>query len=347
MLFDTIAELAVDIESVHTETTAVTVSEDFPRKTTTVLLEGPNAIGKGEDVIYDAALHEYPECLAKQLKGMDRFDVLSDRLEECQLFDEGRSPTPTQRNYRRWAIESAALDLALKQAETTLAQAVERNYHPVRFVVSPSLGEHTLDELRQLIGRIPGIEFKLDVKAEWDRDLIADLATLDRVRVVDFKSHYSEFGRDPDYELYRMVAEGFTDALLEDPKITDETRSAFDGQEHRVSWDKPITGIDSIEHLPFHPSQLNMKPSRFGSVESLLDTIEYCQNHGIHLYGGGQFELDVGRQHIQAVASLFYPDAPNDVAPRLYNGADIPENPPHSPLEVDPGLSGLQWRYRH
>ena len=62
-----------------------------------------------------------------------------------------------------------------------------------------------------------------------------------------------------------------------------------------------------------------MKPSRFGSVERLLDAIDHCEERGISMYGGGQFELDVGRAQIQALASLFYADAPNDVAPSAYN----------------------------
>ena len=33
------------------------------------------------------------------------------------------------------------------------------------------------------------------------------------------------------------------------------------------------------------------------------------------MYGGGQFELGVGRGQIQYLASLFHPDSPNDVAP--------------------------------
>ena len=40
----------------------------------------------------------------------------------------------------------------------------------------------------------------------------------------------------------------------------------------------------------------------------------------MELYGGGQFELGVGRDQIEALASLFYPDGPNDVAPREYHG---------------------------
>ena len=57
----------------------------------------------------------------------------------------------------------------------------------------------------------------------------------------------------------------------------------------------------------------------------------------MELYGGGQFELSVGRDHIQALASLFYPDGPNDVAPRDFHGA-AHAGVPRSPLEPVHGL---------
>ena len=74
---------------------------------------------------------------------------------------------------------------------------------------------------------------------------------------------------------------------------------------------------------------MNIKPSRFGSVKRLFEAIDGCLERGIVLYGGGQFELGPGRPQIQALASLFYHDAPNDVAPSGY----------HSP-EPQAGLAG-------
>ena len=171
-----------------------------------------------------------------------------------------------------------------------------------------------------------------DPTPAWDDDLVASLSGYD-VRVLDLKGLYDDpqVATDPDPEFYRRVADGVPDALLEDPNLTDATRPVFDGREDRVTWDVPVTGVESIEALPFEPAVLNMKPSRCGTVESVLSTIAYCERTGIELYGGGQFELGVGRDHIQALASLWYPDAPNDVAPGGYNdpeaGADLPASP--------------------
>ena len=75
-------------------------------------------------------------------------------------------------------------------------------------------------------------------------------------------------------------------------------------------------------------------------MRGLLETIEACEERGIHLYGGGQYELGPGRPQIQRLASVFYPEGPNDVAPSAYNEGDPREGLPQSPLPVreDPGF---------
>jgi len=76
-----------------------------------------------------------------------------------------------------------------------------------------------------------------------------------------------------------------------------------------------------------------VKTSRFGTVERLLECVEACEARVIRMYGGGQFELGVGRRHIQVLASLFYPDGPNDVAPGEYNTGSPRPGLLQSPLE--------------
>ena len=50
------------------------------------------------------------------------------------------------------------------------------------------------------------------------------------------------------------------------------------------------------------------------------------------MYGGGQFELGIGRTQIQELASLFHPDMPNDVAPAEFNQPELPRGVQPSPL---------------
>jgi len=159
------------------------------------------------------------------------------------------------------------------------------------------------------------------------------------------KGHYEgttvDGSVDPD--LYRRVAETFPEAVIEDPAVTDETRPILESVSDRLSWDAPITSVEDIEALPFEPNWLNIKPSRFGTVESLLAAIDYCEDNDISMYGGGQFELGVGRGHIQLLASLFYPETPNDVAPGAYNATDLEENLPTSPLDPPADPVGFRW----
>jgi hypothetical protein len=63
------------------------------------------------------------------------------------------------------------------------------------------------------------------------------------------------------------------------------------------------------------------------------------------MYGGGQFELGKGRQHIHSIASIFYPESNSDIAPRNYNDHE-PENLEAPPVKPEKGLKGLEYRYR-
>ena len=105
----------------------------------------------------------------------------------------------------------------------------------------------------------------------------------------------------------------------------------------------PIHSIADIEALPFAPRMVNIKPSRIGGLAKLCATYDYCAEHRIDAYGGGQFELGVGRGQAQYLASLFHPDTPNDLAPSGYNVNDPPPGLPSSPLAPRPSDTGFRW----
>ena len=345
-MYDRLAGLSLVVDGYALEGASLDVSSDFTRETTTVALSGAGATGRGEDVGYEAEdQRRFRAAYAEgglDLAGEYTLGSFSERLEDLELFPEPPR-RPADRHYRRWALESAALDLALRQRGTDLGSALGRAYDPVEFVVSTRLeSADRLDEIRAVD---PDAAFKLDPTPAWDDDLIAAIAERGGVRVLDLKGHYegTEVDLDPDADLYRRVAEAFPDAVLEDPRITDETRPVVEAVRERVAWDAPITGVESVEALPFEPRWLNVKPSRFGTLESLLETLEYCRERGVRCYGGGQFELDVGRGQIQTLASLFYPDSPNDVAPGGYNAADLPAGLPASPLDPPADPAGFRW----
>jgi hypothetical protein len=322
----------VRIDGYATERRELAVRSGFTRVTTTVLMRGDDEAGEGEDVTYTPEDHDgFPAD--EMLAGTWTLGELSQRLDELSLWT-AEPRMEASADYRRWAFESAALDLALRQAGRSLAEAVGRVHRPVRFVAS------TRSEIEPYLALNPDLEFKLDVEAGWDRALMERLAATGRVRVLDLKAYYRGTSVDlaPDPELYRAAAEVFPDAVIEDPWLEDGCREALAGAEDRLSFDAPIHSWRDVEKLPLEPRWLNIKPSRFGTLARLLECIEECEERGIQVYGGGQFELGPGRRQIQRLASVFYADAPNDVAPTAYNDGPAREGLPASPLPAPDGV---------
>ena len=322
---DELRGLALNIEDFGTEQKSVEVSTQFTRVTTTVVLGGEGEQGRGEDVTYTAEDHDWFPDLAPP--GRTTLGELSAQLDRLRLF-EAEPKMGASADYRRWAFESAALDLALRQNDLSLGAATARDYRPVRFVVS------TRGDAFAWLQHNPGLELKLDPENDWDRPFMERLAATGRVRVLDFKAYYTGTPVDvvPDPVLYRAAVELFPDVVLEDASLDGECGDALQGQEARLSFDAPIHSVADVRALPVKPGWLNIKPSRFGTIERLLECIEHCAANGIQMYGGGQFELGVGRRHIQVLGSLFYPEGPNDVAPREYNMGEPRPGLPQSPL---------------
>ncbi len=332
--YDAVAGLPLRIERYALEGLRLDVSSGFTRHTTVVHLHGGGEEGLGEDVTYggDAQLAFQARGLELPLAGEHTLDSFSELVGSLELFPEPPE-TAAWRDYRRWALESAALDLALRQAGTSLATAVGREPRPVRFVVSTRA-----TDLGPLLALYPGTRFKLDPTPEWTEELFETLAGLDAVEVADLKGAYRGTAVDnpPDPVLYRRVVEAFPEAWIEDPGLTDETEQVLRAHRDRVTWDAVVHSVGDVRSLPFPPRTLNSKPSRFGSVRALFDFYDHCAEQGIALYGGGQFELGPGRGQIQHLASLFHPETGNDVAPGGYNEPELRAGLPTSPLPPAP-----------
>jgi hypothetical protein len=351
-LYERLADLEFEVAGYRLERRDREVSSGFVRSTTTIALQSSaGAIaGRGEDVTYDAQDHDdYPDGL--DLSGRTTLAEFSARLDEiaarpswettpqrgAAALGAGLFARRPQREmsyqHRRWAFESAALDLALRENGLSLGSALGLTYRPVRFVVSTRL------DIRPWLALYPSLEFKLDPTPEWDDELIGQIAATGAVRVVDFKSFYrgTPVDVEPDPELYARIIRWFPEAIVEDAAVKVDTCEALGGSLERLSWDAPIHSWEDVEIMARVtaldvPRYLNIKPSRFGTLRALLDCVERALGRGIVLYGGGQFELGVGRSQIQALASLFYADAPNDVAPLGYNEPEARAGLPVSPL---------------
>jgi hypothetical protein len=324
------------------------VSSGFERLSTVIHLRGDGQEGVGEDVTYEAAEHEaaWEAGPSLPLAGTWTLGSFAHHVADLDLFPGRDVERDVYRRYRRWGYESAALDLALNQAGLALHEALGREPEPLTFVVSLRLGEPaTLEPLLRRLERYPSLRFKLDPTPSWTDELIEGLVATGAVDSVDFKGHYEgavvDVGADPD--LYRRVVEAFPGAWYEDPRLTPEIDEILREHRDRVTWDAPIHSIEDIEALPFPPRMVNVKPSRIGSVQGLMDTYDWLAERDIGAYGGGQFELGPGRGQIQLLASIFHPHTPNDVSPSGFHVDDPPAGLPTSPVPPRPSATGMRW----
>src|SRR3954454_18254789 len=343
-----VAGLPLVIERCDLQPIVRDTSSGFTKVSIVVRLAGGSHVGEGEDITWDQV--DQIELLRagndlSWVHGARTFDEFSRLLGLANLF-----PVPPIRDsarfYRRWAFESAALDLALRQNGLSLQDALGRRARPVTFVASVRIGDPpSLVALRGWLGANPGLRFKLDPTRGWDDDLVGELARLGCVDVIDLKGSYRNVtvAMAPEAGLYRRVIEGLPDAWIEDPAVEDGTAELLDCHRDRVTWDEPIHSVADIEALPWRPRMLNLKPARFGSVRALFDTYDYCAAHGIGAYGGGMFEQGPGRGQLQYLASLFHPGTPNDVAPSGYNLQAPSHDLPRSPLAPEPHQTGFRW----
>jgi hypothetical protein len=350
-LYDELAALPIRISS-YELTAHDREYGAFTRGSTVVHLRGDGEEGIGEDVVYTVLDHiaHRDAGPVHDFGGTSTLGEFCDLVGELDLFPGAAPEYEASRHYRRWAYESAALDLALRQGGVSLHEAVGREPQPVRFVCSTRLGgmgedaePSNTEPIRNRLAKYPSLEFKLDPENDWTAELIAELGELAPVRVLDLKGLYrgTPVDVETDPELYRAVAQAFPEAYLEDPDLNDETEPVLAPHDDRITWDANLHSLGDVKANA--RKAINSKPSRFGSLGELLSVYEHCEREGIAIYGGGQGEVECGRGQIQYLASLFHPDTPNDIAPSGYNDPAVPDGMPTSPLDPAPSETGFRW----
>jgi L-alanine-DL-glutamate epimerase-like enolase superfamily enzyme len=345
-LWSRIADLPLVIESHALDRLEAPAGPE--RVTLLVRLHGGGAEGLGEDV-GGPLLEERDEFTAAApslpLAGEWTLATFVDHVAGLDLW-----PAPPVweigRRLRTWAFESAALDLALRQAGLGLPAALGREPAPVRFVNSLGLGDPpTLATIGRRLERYPDLRFKLDAQASWSPELTAEVAATGAVDVIDFKGRY-ELPVEDEFALlamYESVLARFDGVILEDPHDRPDVAPLVAPHGKRVSFDAPIATAADVEAAAFGARIVNIKPSRIGGLRPLLEVYAYCEAHGIRMYGGGMGELGVGRGQIELLAALFHPDSPNDVAPSAFNLPDLPAGLPQSPLAPPAEVTGFRW----
>ncbi|MBV9949405.1 MAG: hypothetical protein JOZ69_21360 [Myxococcales bacterium] len=346
-LWPRLAELPLVVESCEYERLHARLAHEFQRVTTHVRLLGGGADGLGEDVSVHVeggtSLHEARPTL--RLAGEW---TLAGFCEHLTTLDPWPKPPEWEaaRRYRNWAFESAALDLALRQAGRALHDVLGLEPRSVRFVNSLGLGEQpSIEHVRRRLARSPDVHFKLDAEATWSAALVDEVAATRAVDTIDFKGQYGLEVKDPEAlgPLYDRVLAAFPDAYLEDPHDLPEISQRLRDHVERVSYDAPIHAAEDIGATPLPARVVNVKPSRTGSLRALFEVYARCARERRPMYGGGMGELGVGRGQIELLAALFHADAPNDVAPSAYNEDDPRGGLPPSPLTPRPAATGFRW----
>ncbi|MEO7198234.1 MAG: hypothetical protein ABIZ50_07145 [Solirubrobacterales bacterium] len=350
--WNTLAGLALEVDS-YELTGHDREYGSFTRPSTVVHLRGRGEEGVGEDVVYDVLDHiaHRDAGPVHDFSGLHTLGEFCARVGEIDLFAVAVPGMDASRNYRRWAYESAALDLALRQAGASLHEALGRDPKQLNFVCSTRLTTFdsetgsTTEPITKRLAKYPGLGFKLDPENDWTAELIEEIRGLAPVRVLDLKGHYrgTPVDVETDPELYAAVAEAFPEAYLEDPDVSDETRGLLEPLADRVTWDAPLHSLADITGLEWKPKAINSKPSRFGSLQELLSIYDHCEREEIAIYGGGQGEVGVGRGQIQYLAALFHPDTPNDTAPSGYNDPSVPSGLATPPMDPVPAATGFRW----
>src|SRR5919201_4356160 len=131
--WDRLAELPLRVESYALDGLLTQPRPEFVRRTTVVRLRGSGEEGLGEDISYDATsqLAQQERGPVLPLVGEHTLGGFSGLLVRLDLgISNFEAP------HRRWGYESAALDLALRQAGLSLPAALGREPKPIRYVVS-------------------------------------------------------------------------------------------------------------------------------------------------------------------------------------------------------------------
>lgn len=303
-LADALSILPITIEECEVALDQVSVAgyyDEAPRPTAIVTLRGGGAAGVGESVAWST-------------EDQERFAAACPALVPtgARTLAEIQQATSVASAHDRAAIESAALDLALRQASTNLFVAAGRKPRPVRFC--RSLGREAvtraggpLEALRALRAGDPAARVKLDTDpAGWSESTWRALASTRRVVVVDFK-------RQGDAKQVALAHRHLPTAWLEDPPL--EALDAAAPWQGRVALDGYVLSAADLAPPIAAPGAVNVKAPRVGGTLEALRVLELCATNGWEAYVGGMFEVGPGRRQARILASLFTPLAWNDLAP--------------------------------
>ena len=208
-LWSRLAGLALIVEGCEYDRLHAMFAYEFERVSTQLRLVGAGTDGLGEDVSVfredGAALHETRPSLPLEGR-VDASELL--RPPRRARAVAGASGVGRSATLSHWAFESAALDLALRQAGPSLHDVLGLTPQPVRFVNSLGLGkEPSIEPVRRRLARSPGVRFKLDAEATWGPALVEEVAATGAVDTIVTTTGFGErtLAHPPSCRLARYV----------------------------------------------------------------------------------------------------------------------------------------------
>lgn len=291
-LRDALTVLPIAVQAIGCRTAAVALDgyPDGPRPTSTVTLIGQTATGEGEYVGWTTEAHAAFDAIARRAP----YRAGSHTLGSWCAAMRAAVPEP----YARAALESAAVELALQQAGTSLATLAGVAARRPREVRSATPGPRPF----ACLDALGDVELKIDADPAWDAATWDLLAVRHRIAVVDFKG-----GGTP--AAVRLAHRALPTAWLEDPPP-----GTAGNLSRRVSVDAPITAASTLGVLDPVPGAVNVKLPRLGGMFEALEVLAWCSAHRVTSYVGGMWEVGAGRRMARALAAIASPDGPNDVA---------------------------------
>ena len=256
---------------------------------------------------------------------------------------------PAFRFYRRWAVESAALDLALRQAGRSLGEALDREHRPIASSRRcASANPPSFEPVGRRLEAYPWLRFKLDGTPDWPGELIDQLGDdrrdrLDRLQgrlqgdAVDVDTDPGFYRRSP--RRARRVARG---PRPDRPR----GRRGARAPPHRITWDAPIHSVADIATSLSPRKTVNVKPSRFGSTEALFAAYDYCAERGIEITAAARWSSASAAARSRSSPRSSIPTASTTSRRRATTGPSSRRDCQPSPLDPDPSPPGCADGHR-
>ena len=345
-----LGDLPLTIDGYSLERLEQRVSSEFTRVTTVVHLRGGGEEGVGEDVTYGAddqqALQDAGPGARPQRPG-------------GRSATSASSPAGSTSSPRRPNVPGlpALPPLGLRERGARprappggrlawpIALGLEAQPGPLRRLDAAGRARPPSEPVLRRLAQYPWLEFKLDATSSWTDELVAELAATGAVESIDLKGRYVGHDGRPARRPRPLPARrrGLPGCVDRGPGADARDR----GGARAVLGPRHLGRADPLDRRPrgaeHQPRGVNLKPSRIGSIAALLETYDYCPPTTSSRTAAASSSSARAAARSSTSPRSSTPPAPNDVAPRPFNEAELRPGLPESPLAAGSSPTGFRW----